>query len=208
MRQIPFCPLYHLSEPTNTPQPPYIHGRSERTLHSNAVATYHYDDAVVYIPEINTSFLFTDLRNADVDEYYEADVLISDYNAFWSSSNKSYYLIDKGENISSSIGNHNSVIGNDLLVYNPETTTTYFFQNYKNLQDDQIRPALILSRASKVVWTGFDNRYRIWYEGIRTGECEHQYMGNDLMVMPKSLKVMINLENFRNRQDNRLRTIE
>ena len=56
---------------------------NERTLHSNAVATYHYDDAVVYIPEINTSFLFTDLRNADVDEYYEADVLISDYNAFW-----------------------------------------------------------------------------------------------------------------------------
>ena len=181
---------------------------NEQTLHSNSIATFHNDDAVVYVPDLDASFLLIDLRNADVDEYYETEIISSESNVFWSASDGNYYLIDKGKNIAGKIGNHNSIIGTDLLVYNPETSTTYLFQNYKNLKDDQLRSALILSYSAKTVWLGNQGRYWIWYKGIRTGECEHQYMGDDLMVMPKDLKVMMNLENFRNRQDNRLRVIE
>ncbi len=180
--------------------------RNHETYHSDAKATYHSDDAIVYVPELNSSFFLGDLRNDDGEDYYGLQTLPS--NVYWSGQNKTFSLIVNGENIADRIGKHNSWVGNDLLIYDPETSTTYLFQDFDTLQDNKLREAVIVSRSAKTVWKAYNNQFWIWHEGMKTGKCEHQMMGNDLMAMPANLKIMFQLQNFRNSQDNRLRAIE
>ncbi|HPR18312.1 MAG TPA: hypothetical protein PLD62_08700 [Candidatus Cloacimonadota bacterium] len=181
---------------------------NDKALHANAIATYHYDDIVVYEPEKNTTFILPNIRHDPGDDFKKPIVMPTEETAFWSAKDKSFYLIDKGENISTETDSHNSIIDDDLLVYNPSTSTTYLFEDYMHLKDGKLRPATVLSRSAQVVWKAYQNRYWIWYEGKAVGKCEHQYMGNDLTVIPQQLNVMINLENFRNRQNNKLYAIE
>ena len=182
--------------------------KNHETYHSNSQSTYHNDDVIAYVPEIDRSLLLANMRNEDEDDYFDAQILASDDNAYWSAFDGSYYLIDRGNSIAGEIGKHASVIGNDLLAYYPETKTTFFLQGYKTLQDGELRSALVLSRSAQAVWASSNNNYKIWYKGMKTGKCEHQLMGNDLMAMPTDLKMMFQLKDFTSRQDNRLRAIE
>jgi hypothetical protein len=181
---------------------------NNQVLHTRNIATYHYDDIVSYDPEKNTTFLLPNIRNAEVEKFFKPAVLsYEEDTAFWSAKDSSFYLIEKGENISSEIGDHNSIVDNHLLVYHPPTTTTYLFADYKNKKDGKLRSPVVISRSAEVVWKAYQNSYWIWYHGKRVEKCEHQFMGNNLTVIVKDLNLMINLENFKNRQDNKLRIV-
>ncbi len=180
--------------------------RNHESHHSNSKSTFHSDDAIAYVPELNSSFFLGNLRNDDGEDYYGVQPLSS--NVYWSGQNKTYSLIVNGDNIASRIGKHNSWVGSDLLIYDPETSVTYLFQDFDTLQDNKLREAVIVSRSAKTVWRAYNNQFWIWHEGMKTGKCEHQMMGNDLMAMPTDLKIMFQLQNFSNSQDNKLRVIE
>lgn len=181
---------------------------NENHLHNEAAATYVVDDILAYIPEYNITLLFPNFRNISGEYFFNAEVLDNEITAFWSAGNDGFYLIDKGVNISAEVSNNNSIIGNHLLLFHPQTSTSYLFEDYLNRKDNMIRPAYILSRTANFVWAAKNNSYKLWYRGKRVGECEHQMMGNDLMVMPKSLQIMVQLKDFANCQDNRLRAVD
>lgn len=182
--------------------------RNEKALHMHTAATFVNDDILVLVPDFNTTLLFVDYRHESEEYYNNAEILESNLNAFWCADEDGYYLIDKGVNISKEIGSHTSRIGNNLLLYHSQSSTTYLFENYLNLRDGKIRSAYIMSYTADFIWTADEDSYKLWYRGQEVGECEHQLMGNDLMVMPKSLKILVQIKDFVNCQDNKLRAVE
>lgn len=181
---------------------------NELALHFNTKATYVNDDILAYIPDFNVSLLFPNFRHDSLEHFSTPKFLDDSGTAFWSASNAGFYLIDKGINISPEVSNSNSKIGDHLLLYHPQSTSTYLFENYSNRKDNVLRPAVVISRTAQFVWKAYDNAFWIWHQGKRCGECEQQFMGKDLMVMPKSLKILVQLKDFSNCQDNILRPVE
>ncbi len=181
---------------------------NELDLSADTVATFINDDVLVYLPKINYTLLFQNFRNDSGEDYHQPQILGNENTAFWSADSSGFYLIDKGDNISPEVSKNNSRIGDHLLLYHPQTTSTYLFENYQNLKDGENRPAKVISRSAQFVWKAYDNQFWLWYQGKRVGECENQMIGNDLMVMPKSLKILVKLKDFANCQDNKLRTAE
>ncbi|MCF7792539.1 MAG: hypothetical protein K9N09_01275 [Candidatus Cloacimonetes bacterium] len=181
---------------------------NELDISADAIGTFVNDDVLIYLPKINYTMLFQNFKGDSGEDYQRPQILGNEDTAFWSADSDGFYLIDKGMNISPEVSNNNSRIGNHLLLFHPQSSTTYLFEDYLNRKDNTLRPAFILSRTANFVWAASNNRYKLWYQGKRVGECEHQMIGNDLMVMPKSLKKMVQMKDFVNCQDNRLRAVE
>jgi hypothetical protein len=177
-------------------------------LGADSVAIYNDDDIIIYLPDRNTTLILPSIKQAEADNFYLPQVLSGESNVFWSTVGEGYKLIDRGVHIAHEVGDHFSWIGKHVLIYHPPTTSTYLLQDYGNLKDNKLRPALLVSDSAQFIWKAANNKCFIWYQARKVGDCEYQMVGNDLMVMPKSLKKMLKLENFAHRQDNVLRIAE
>lgn len=177
-------------------------------LGADSVAIYNDDDIIIYLPDRNITLILPSIKQAETDNFYLPRVLSGEGNVFWSTVGEGYKLIDCGEHIAHEVGDHFSWIGKHVLIYHPPTTSTYLLQDYGNMKDNKLRPALLVSNSAQFIWKAVNNKCFIWYQAKKVGDCEYQMVGNDLMVMPKSLKMMLKLENFAHRQDNVLRLAE
>lgn len=181
---------------------------NNENLGAHSVAIYKGDDIIIYLPDRNATLILPSIKQAEADEFYLPRLLSGEDNVFWSAEGKNYTLIDRGVHIAHEIGDHFSWIGKHVLLYHLPTTSTYLLQGYGELKDNQLRPAILVSSSAQFVWKAVNNKCMIWYQAKKVGACEFQMLGNDLMVMPKSLKIMLKLQDFAHRQDNVLRIAE
>jgi hypothetical protein len=100
------------------------------------------NDLLVYDEQTNITYLCKDFSNKSNQlKLKPAQVISYQDNVFWQKKDKLYWLILKGEMISSRTTSRWS--GDDLYVTDTKTNVTYIFPDYANATESQLRPALI-----------------------------------------------------------------
>jgi len=117
----------------------YVKGED---IQNRTKSTFLDSSLVVYDTETNITYLFKDYLNVNnILKLKPAQVVSYQDNVFWQKKDNAYWLILKGEMISSRTSSKWS--GDDLYVTDTQTNITYIFPDYANASENQLRPALV-----------------------------------------------------------------
>jgi hypothetical protein len=119
----------------------YVKGED---IQNRTKSDYIENDLIVYDEKTNITYLFKDyLVESNQLKLRPAQVVSYQDNVFWQKKGTAYWLILKGENITSRTTNRWS--GVDLYVTDTKTNVTYILPDYTNASQNQLRPALVNS---------------------------------------------------------------
>ncbi|MBA4321579.1 MAG: hypothetical protein C0408_02055, partial [Odoribacter sp.] len=121
------------------------------------VSAWSGKDLVVYDPVTNTTCLLKDYNESPVNQNLPVTVLDNRINAFWRCEGELFYLYVKGEQMAKRT--KSVFVGEDVLVYDGQTNTTYILKDYKKNSDNKIRSALLFDNAEFAFWRRIDNSY-------------------------------------------------
>ncbi len=127
------------------------------------------------------------------------------YEVSWKKSGNKYWLYKRGVLIT---GDGTSTWSdNDLLAYDKNSKMTYLLEDYKNLKENELRPAKILG-DNEVYYRGTKDIYWLYKQGSLIngdGKTTSSWSVNDELVYHKNSKMTYLLENAANLLDNKLR---
>jgi hypothetical protein len=98
------------------------------------------NNLLVYDETTNTTFMLNDYMNKPNKELQPVQIISYIDNVFWRKKEKSYYFYLKGEQVAARTTNYWK--GNDLIVTDPETNTSYILLDYGTVQQNVLRPAV------------------------------------------------------------------
>lgn len=160
------------------------------------------DDLLVYHPQTNTTLVLEKYYQLQDNKLRPAKLISYTDNIFWKSRDNQYLFFVKGEQVASTTSS--AAVNNDLLVYYEKTGSSYILKNFYNLQDDQLRSALLLSDQKDVFWSAFDNKFHLYVKGKDvSSQVTNKWSGSDLEVYYGNNVYL--LKNFSSRQDRQLR---
>lgn len=160
------------------------------------------DDLLVYHPQTNTTLLLEKYYQLQDNRLRPADVVSQTENIFWKSKDNKYLFFIKGEQVASTTSS--AAVNDDLLVYHEKTGSSYILKNFYNLQDDQLRSAVLISDHKDVFWSAFGNKFRLYVKGKDvSSQVTNKWSGSDLEVYYGDNTYL--LKNFANLQDRQLR---
>jgi hypothetical protein len=152
------------------------------------------DSMLVYDPLTNISCVLENYETSPKNKILEAKNLGTSSNAFFKMEGTSYYFYVKGKLISPRT--KGNFIDKDLLVYDPETNTTYIFRDYA--KNNKLRPAEVFDNADYAFWRKTkDNAYWLLVKGeyihMRTN---FDYTEKDLVVYDTVSKITYVFKDF------------
>jgi hypothetical protein len=116
----------------------YVNGKS----YGKSVRWVWLDlDLLVYIPELNRYYQLQNYKNRADNVLRPALPLVSQNGTMWRRKDNLYWLYVDGKPVSKE--SSSSWKGNDLLVSVPSLNRRFVLTNYKNRDDNTLRPALI-----------------------------------------------------------------
>ncbi len=98
------------------------------------------DDLLVYDETTNTTFLLKNYMNRPNKQLQPVKIISYIDNVFWRKKGASYYFYVKGEQVATRTTS--KWLGNDLIVYDPQTNTSYIFYDYNSTKENVLRPAI------------------------------------------------------------------
>lgn len=138
-----------------------------------------------------------------------------DLTAKWKGTQDVYWLFVNGKDISKETTNVWAENGKDLEVYHPNTQKTFILENYSINCDNQFRPAKIkpgsdLIKIMPPLWKATpENGYWLFIDGNDVSkETTYKWEGDDLKVYYKKTNTTYLLRDFKNSQDNTIRSAE
>lgn len=169
----------------------YINGENAT---QRVISEWVDDSMLVYDPVTNVSSLLENYETSARNKTLEAKYLGNTSFAFCKMSGTSYYFYVKGELISERT--KGNFIDKDLLVFDPETNTTYIFRDYA--KDSKLRPAEVFDKADYAFWRKTkENAYWLLVKGeyihMRTN---FDYTEKDLVAYDTVSKITYVFKDF------------
>lgn len=164
------------------------------------------NDLLVYDEPTNTTYILKEYTTSADNKFRPAILFDNSESAFWRRLQNNYWLYVKGEEIQ--FRTKNSQANNDLLVYDPQTNTTYLFQGYfLEATSTQLKPARVLSYMDEILWMRTGNTYWLYLKGeLISSRTTNYASGNDLIVNDTETKVTYVLTDYFNTPDNQFKT--
>jgi len=183
----------------------YVNGLS---IAARCKTSYSKHDYLIYDPQKQKTYLLENFRNRNDNAIYAGKMLGSGPSIFWrfDGENNVYALYVNGELISTRCNYTYSI--DHYLVYDPLEQKTYLLENFKNLNDNQLRSGRLIATGPSIFWRfdGEKNIFALYVNGKSIGSrCQAQYSGDDLIVYDPQENKSYVLENLRNLRDNKLR---
>ncbi|MFC2116083.1 caspase domain-containing protein [Bacteroidota bacterium] len=136
----------------------YIEGKDITT---NVKHAYYYNSLVIFDPQERKFYLMNDFRSVEPGKLFPAISVFSDNNTLWWSDEDYYYLCVDGNAIASRTWT--GWAGNDLIVHDEESSTSFLFRDYYNSKDKKLRPAEILFSPGLITCTrSNENKYFLY----------------------------------------------
>ena len=181
----------------------YIKGKDIAT---ETTSSWRGNDLEVYHTASQTTYLLKNFATLQDRQLRTATMVESSNQVQWKAENNLFYVQDNNKDIQ--LETVYSMAGNDLLVYHPNTSKTYILENYSHLQDNQWRPARLLSSSSEsVFWMAENNVYWLYVQGKQIAqETTNEADGNHLLVRHTSSGSRYRLTDFYSLQDKKIRT--
>ncbi len=163
------------------------------------------DHLIVYHPPTEKTYLFESFYDRQDGKYREAKEIDSPSGAFWLADDSGYWIILKGEDISSETTN--AWRGDDLLVYYPSNGKYYMLGNYNSSLDKKLKRAELAYTNNGTLWCADEEMYYwIYDEGEYISlESNSRWKGNDLIVSQEKNGTVYLLEDFYNKRDEVMR---
>jgi hypothetical protein len=155
----------------------YINGEA---VTERVIADWVDDSLLIFDPVTNISSLLENYEASAKNKLLDARKLDGGSNAFCKMKGGYYYFYVNGKYIS--LRTKGNFIDKDLLVFDPETNTTYIFKDYA--KDGKLRPAEIFDKADFAFWRKTkENAYWLLVKGEYIQARTHNdYAGNDMVV--------------------------
>lgn len=183
----------------------YVNGNM---ISQRVKVSYSEDNYVAYDPQTRTTYLLENFKSLDDNTLRRGRILGTGNSVFWrhNGAQNVYALYVNGDHVSSRCAAAYS--GNNYLVYDPQTRTTFLLDNFKHQTDNSLRSGRVLGRGASIYWRhdGAGNTYALYVNGESiASRCEARYEGDDYVVFDPQDQQTYRLEDFRNRKDNKLR---
>ncbi|MBF0119213.1 MAG: caspase family protein [Desulfobacterales bacterium] len=190
-----------VKEETSGQQVPWESGSIEGEFYfvpentSSSISTSSYDTTSSYIT--SSSYLTS-------SSYVTTSIIAYDSKTLWREKDTLYYIYIEGKQVApETISEWHD---NDLLVYYTTLRKYYLLEDYKNRNDDQLRPARVVETPNGTLWSNKEGLYYIYIEGKQVAsETISEWHDNDLLVYQTTSRRYNLLENYKNRNDNKLR---
>ena len=159
----------------------YYYYLNDDYVQTRTVSVRSDKDLLVYDPVTNITGLLENYDKQPDNQVVNARVLGNTSNAFWRETDGRFHLYVKGEEIA--LRTTSVFVGNDVLVYDSQTNTTYILDAYKENNDNKLRPSLIFDNAGFAFFKKEGNAYRLYVKGEEIqGRTKSAFLGNDLLV--------------------------
>ena len=176
-------------------------------ISSRIISSWAGNHLLAYDPTSNQSFLLNDYALRDDDTYKPAIEIFSLSATFWRKDAAGYYLYTNGKQVQKDT--KNTFAGNDLLVYDENSSSHYLLKNYANVTDSKIRATELLYSPTSAFWRAGSTGYFVYYKGQSIQmETSNSFDGDDLIVYHEHSGLTFLLKDYNNRKDNVLRTAE
>lgn len=179
------------------------------------------NDLIAYHPSTQKTYLLENYSHLQDNQWRPVRLLSSSpESAFWMSENNIFWLYIQGKQIAQETTNETD--GDHLLVRHTTTGSRYRLTNFYNLQDKKIRAADVLefktnpssidtstplTRKGNVTWKSKDGYYWLYVEGEQVAtRTTSAYVGDDLLVFDPVAEETYLLKNYKNYQDDQLRS--
>ncbi|MCK4836599.1 MAG: hypothetical protein KAT17_08170, partial [Candidatus Aminicenantes bacterium] len=140
-----FRPAKEISSPNNTLWANekgkywlFVNGSAHQ---KESISIWVGDDLLVYVRSLKQYFLMKGYKNRGDRILTPAQQIVSPNGTLWRRKGKRYWLIVDGK--AYHVGSSSEWKGNDLIVHVPELNRSYRFKDYKNRNDNTLRPAVI-----------------------------------------------------------------
>lgn len=146
---------------------------------------------------------FTSLVDGNV---YPAEPVYSPNGTLWRYDGQYYYLYVNGDQIGSRTFSQWS--GNDLIVYDEQTMSSFLLKDFYNRNDNQVRPAEIIAAPGMITWKRQDNTYFLYRNDLQFAAPEttvSAFSNNDLVIYEKTCQQTYLLKDWTNSNDQLLR---
>ncbi len=136
----------------------FLKGQEVTKVTNNA---YYGNNLVIYHKQEGKYFVMYNYANATPGEVYQAFEVFSPNNTLWWADEQYYFLYLDGIQVAARTWSRYS--GNDLIVHDEESSSSFMLRNHYNLKDKKLRPAEILFRPGLITCTrGQDNKYFLY----------------------------------------------
>ena len=142
---------------------------------------------------------FTSLMDGNV---YPAEPVYSPNGTLWRYDGQYYYLYVNGDQIGSRTFSQWS--GNDLIVYDEQTLSSFLLKDFYNRNDNQVRPAEIIAAPGMITWKRQDNTYFLYRNDLQFASPEttvSSFSNNDLIIYEKTYQQTYLLKDWTNSND-------
>jgi hypothetical protein len=151
---------------------------------------------MVYDPVTNTTCLLENYNNSPTDQILTAKMLDNLTNVFYRVKDDYFYLYVKGEQIANRT--ESVFVDNDVLVYDGQTNTTYILKDYKNSNDNKLRPAVLFDNTESAFWRREqDNSYWFYAKGRNIQDkTKGVILANDCVVYDQETNITYICKDF------------
>lgn len=157
---------------------------------------YYGDNLMVFHRQTGKYYVLYDYVSAVPGQIYQAYEIYSPNNTLWWADQTYYYLYLEGKQIAARTWNRYA--GNDLIVYDEESSSSFLLSDHYNQKDGLLRPAEILFRPGLITCTrDQQGRYFLYKENqpyYMAGAAA--YSDNDLLVYDTTFQQFLLFENF------------
>ncbi len=170
----------------------YLEGTDVTLQTKNA---YYGDNLVIFHPGSGRYFLMKDFKNAEPGRLHPAQSVFTPNNTLWWADEKYYYLYLDGEQIAART--YSNWKGNDLIVQDEESASSFLLKDYYHHSDRVLRPAEVLNAPGLITCSNQQGVYFLFRDGkpyIMGGPAA--YSGQDLLVFDTNFYQTIVFEDF------------
>lgn len=170
----------------------------------------HYigNDAIYYDKYTEDYYLLENHKNRDDNTLRPGIFLQTGSKIIWKINDEGTWLFVEGILITTDKRTNSHYIDNDVIYFDKQKDKYYFLKNYKNNNDNILRPGRFLQAGNKVIWKIDNGLTWLFVEGeliTTSGRSNSNFIENDVIYYDKQKDKYYLLENYRNRADNTLR---
>jgi hypothetical protein len=162
------------------------------------------DHLLLFYPPTSEYFLMKNYNSCTDSKLRIPEKIYTPNGTLWRVTSAGYFLYLNGQQIA--LRTYNTWSGNDLIVYDEESKSSFLLKDYYNKQDNKLRATEMLAAPGLITWRREGNTYYIYRNNtLSYNEANASYSVNDVLVYEKAKKQTLLLENWVNSDDGQYR---
>jgi hypothetical protein len=178
----------------------YVDGKS---YGANTKSEWIDNNLLVYVEALKQYYVMKDYKHRDDNTLRPAQPVTTPNQTLWRNENGLFWLYVDGKSCSNI---KSDWAGDDVLAFVPSLQRYYLLKDYRHRNDNTLRPAEPLYSPNGTLWRNQNFNFWVYVNGKSYGSSTRWvWIDQHLLVYVPELKHYYQLENYKNRADNKLR---